>query len=68
MKRRAAKASGHLPFADCGFSPRTTAVLIKGGIDTPKQLMSVAPDRIRLIQGIGPTLTKEIERYRAQFK
>jgi len=30
MKRRAAKASGHLPFAECGFSPRTTAVLIKG--------------------------------------
>jgi hypothetical protein len=26
------------------------------------------PDRILLIQGIGPILMKEIEQYRAQFK
>jgi len=54
-----------LPFAECGLSPRTTGVLIKAGIDTPEQLLSMTPDRIRLIQGIGPMLLKEIERYRA---
>ena len=56
------------PFKDCGFSDRTIRTLLKGGIDTPKRLLSMAPDQIRLIQGIGPTLMKEVERYRAQFK
>jgi hypothetical protein len=68
VKRRAAKPIGHLPFAECRFSARTTSVLIKAGIDAPEQLLSMTPDSIRLIQGIGPTLMKEIDRYRAQFK
>ena len=62
------KPNGYLRFAECGFSHRTAAVLIKAGIDAPERLLSMAPDRIQLIQGIGPTLMKEIERYRAQFK
>jgi hypothetical protein len=56
-------------FEECGFSYRIAGVLIKAGIDAPERLLSMAPDRIRLIQGIGPTLMKEIERYRAtQFE
>jgi hypothetical protein len=66
--KRADKPTGHLRFAECGFSIRTTAVLIKAGIDAPELLLSMAPARILLIQGIGPILIKEIERYRAQFK
>ena len=65
---RADKPNGYLRFADCGFSDRITGALIRGGIDTPELLLSTAPARIQLIQGIGPTLMKEIERYRAQFK
>jgi len=66
---RADKPTGHQRFKDCGFSDRTTAVLIKAGIDAPERLLSMDSDRIRLIQGIGATLMKEIERYRAaQFK
>ena len=65
---RADKLNGYQRFAECGFSHRTTAVLIKAGIDAPERLLSMAPDRIRLIQGIGPILMKEIEQYRAQFK
>ena len=69
MRSRADKPNGYLRFADCGFSGRITAALIRGGIDTPELLVSMATARIRLVQGIGPTLMKEIERYRAtQFK
>ena len=69
MDFRADKPDGHQRFKEYGFSDRITAVLIKGGIDAPERLLSMAPDRIRLIQGIGPTLMKEIELYRAaQFK
>jgi hypothetical protein len=59
------KPNGYQRFEECGFSIRTTGVLIKAGIDAPEQLLSMTPDLIRLIQGIGPTLMKEIERYRA---
>jgi hypothetical protein len=55
-------------FEECGFSVRTAGVLIKAGIDAPERLLSMAPDRIRLIQGIGPNLMKEIERYRARAR
>ena len=57
-----------LRFVECGLSARTAAVLVKAGIDAPERLLSMSPDRIRLIQGIGPALMKEIEWYRAQFK
>ena len=53
-------------FVECGFSERIIGVLIKAGINAPEQLLSMSPDRIGLIQGIGPTLMKEIERYRAR--
>jgi hypothetical protein len=43
-------------------------VLIKGGINAPEQLLSMALVHIQLIQGIGPVLITEIERYRAQFQ
>ena len=62
-----ADTNGYLRFEECGFSIRTAGVLIKAGIDAPERLLSMDPDRIRLIQGIGPKLMKEIERYRAQF-
>ena len=68
MKRRAAKPSGYLRFAEYGFGDRITAVLIKAGIGAPERLLSMAPERIRLLQGIGPTLMKEIEQYRARAK
>jgi hypothetical protein len=45
-------------FTERGLSARTAAVLIKAGIDAPERLLSKAPDRIRLIQGIGPALMK----------
>jgi hypothetical protein len=56
----------HKRFAECGFSIRATAGLIKAGIDAPERLLSMTPDRIELIPGIGPTLMKEIEEYRAR--
>ena len=62
------KPKGYSRFAECGFSRRTTSVLIMAGIDTPEGLLSMAPDRIRLIQGIGSTLMREVERYRARFR
>lgn len=54
-------------FAQCGFTDRTAAVLIKAGIDVPERLLAMSSDSVRLIQGIGPVLIKEIERYRARF-
>jgi len=62
------KPNGYLRFEECGFSDRIARTLIKAGIDVPERLLSMAPERIRLLQGIGPTLMKEIERYRAQLK
>jgi hypothetical protein len=56
----------HMQFIECGLSARTAAVLIKAGIDAPERLLSMAHDRIILIQGIGPTLMKEIEQYQAR--
>ena len=56
----------HLRFTQCGLSARTVAALIKSGINTPERLLSMAPDRIQLIQGIGPALMKEIEQYRVR--
>jgi len=55
-------------FAACGFTARTAAILIKAGIDAPERLLAVSSESIRLIQGIGPILIKETERYRAQFR
>jgi hypothetical protein len=68
VTQRAAKPSGYLRFAECGFSDRTTRTLIKGGIGAPELLLSMTPDRILLLQGMGPTLMKEVERYRVQFR
>jgi hypothetical protein len=56
----------YLRFAECGLSNRVIGALIKAAIDAPERLLSMAPDRIVLIQGIGPGLMKEIERYRAR--
>jgi hypothetical protein len=56
----------NLRFAECGLSERVVGALIKAGIDTPERLLSMAPDQIELIQGIGPTLAKEIEAYRTR--
>jgi hypothetical protein len=56
----------HTRFEECGFSERTASALIKAGFDAPERLLPMAPDRIRLIQGIGLVLMKEIERYRAR--
>ena len=64
--RRAIRTPERLRFAQCGFTDRAAAVLIKAGIDAPERLLPMASDRIRLIQGIGPTLMKEIERYQRQ--
>jgi hypothetical protein len=55
----------YLRFAESGLSNRVVGALIKAGIDAPERLLSMAPDRIRLIQGIGPGLMKEIEQYLA---
>ena len=68
MDFRVDKSDAYLPFQECGFSERIIGVLLKAGIEAPEQLLSLAPDRIRLLQGIGPVLMKEIERYRARFK
>ena len=43
---------------------RAGSLVFGGG----EQLLSMTPDQIRLIQGIGSTLMKEVERYRARFK
>jgi hypothetical protein len=67
MDFRDDKPDAYMRFAECGFSERIIGVLIRAGLDAPEQLLSMAPDRIRLIQGMGPILMKEIERYRAQF-
>jgi hypothetical protein len=64
--RRVIRTPERLRFAQCGFTDRTAAILIKAGIDAPERLLPMASDRIRLIQGIGPTLMKEIERYQTQ--
>lgn len=56
----------YLRFAECGLSSRVITSLIKAGIDTPERLLSMAPDQIELIRGIGPTLAKEIEAYRTR--
>lgn len=56
----------YLRFAECGLSGRAVTALIKAGIDTPERLLSMAPDQIELIRGIGPTLAKEIEAYRTR--
>lgn len=64
MKAQLDTPNGYLQFAECGFSDRTKRVLIKAGVDTPERLLSIAPDRIRLTQDIGPALIKEIERTR----
>jgi hypothetical protein len=56
----------YLRFAECGLSNRLIGALIKAGIDAPERLLSMAPDHIELIRGIGPTLMKEIEEYRAR--
>ena len=68
MDFRDEKPDAYMRFAECGFSDRIIGVLIRAGIDKPEQLLSMTPDSIRLIQGIGPIMIKEIERYRAQFK
>lgn len=64
-RRPPANPPAYLHFAGCGFSDRITFVLVKAGIDTPEQLLSMAPDRVRLIPGIGETLIKEIDQHRA---
>jgi hypothetical protein len=64
-RRPPAKPPAYLRFVECGFSDRITFVLVKAGIDTPERLLSMAPDRVRLIPGIGETLIKEIDQYRA---
>lgn len=64
--RRPIRNPERLRFAQCGLTDRTAAVLIKAGIDAPEHLLHIASDRIRLIQGIGPALMKEIERYQRQ--
>ena len=64
MDFRTDELNGYERFAECGFSDRIIGALIRAGIDTPERLLSMAPDRIRLIQGIGPIMMKEIERYR----
>jgi len=43
-------------------------IFIKSGIDAPERLLSMDPDQIRLLQGMGPVLMKEVERYRRKFK
>ena len=50
-----------------GLSHRTVAVLLKAGV-TAEQLLSMAPDQIRLLRGIGEGLLKEIEEYRARAR
>lgn len=66
MSRRCAdKRRVYLRFAECGLNRRIVVALINAGIDAPERLLSMPPDRILLIQGIGPTLMKEIEQYRA---
>ena len=64
----AAKPNEYLQFANCGFSGQTIRALLVAGIDSPERLLSMTPNQIRLIPGIGPILMKEVERYRAQFK
>lgn len=56
----------YLRFAESGLSNRVVGALIKSGIDAPERLLSMTPNRIRLIQGTGPILMKEIEQYRGR--
>ena len=67
LRRRKNKPGGYLRLKYCGFSDRTIRALLASGIDAPERILSTAPDQIRLIRGIGPTLIKEVERYRARF-
>jgi hypothetical protein len=53
----ATKPNEYLQFANCGFSGQT-----------PERFLSMTSNQIRLIPGIGVTLMKAVERYRAQFK
>ena len=62
------KPDGYLRFAACGFSDRTIRALLMGGIVAPERLLSMTPNQIQLIPGMGANLMKEVERYRAQFK
>jgi hypothetical protein len=55
----------HAGLMSRGLSNRVIGALIKAGI-APERLLSMTPDRIELIPGIGPTLMKEIEEYRAR--
>jgi hypothetical protein len=68
--RRQARVARYRPehqrFAGSGLSERVVGALIKAGIDAPERLLSMAPDRIVLIRGIGPALMDEIEQYRAR--
>ena len=68
LRRRKNKPGGYPRLKYCGLSDRTVRALLAGGIDAPERVLSMAPDQIRLIRGIGPTLMKEVERYRARFK
>ena len=63
----ATKPNEYLRFANCGFSDQAIRALLIGGIDSPERLLSMTPNQIRLIRGIGPILVKEVERYLAQF-
>jgi hypothetical protein len=67
LRQRKIKPGGYLRLKYCGFSDRTVRALLAGGIDAPERVLSMSPDQIRLIRGIGRTLIKEVELYRAQF-
>lgn len=66
LMSRAGAPDEYLRFVESGLSNRVVGALIKAGVDAPEQLLSMSKDRIRLIQGIGPVLMKEIEQYRAR--
>ena len=67
MKQREGIPEGYLRFKSCGFRDRTIRALLAGGVATPERLLSMTPDQVRLIRGVGPAIMKEVERYRAQF-
>ena len=53
-------------FRDTGLSDRTVRALLACGIDVPKRLLSMTPDKIAIIPGVGKVSLGEIMRYRAR--
>lgn len=54
-------------FAQQNFSPKVIDALVAAGIDAPERLLSMSPERVRLLPGVGPKTSEEVERYRKNY-